>query len=421
MHLMEKHAPTILESVDAYFTEAAQAIGLPEEYVEILKAPERLLVVNIPARVGGKMKVLKGYRVQHSSVRGPYKGGIRYHPDVELDEVSALAALMTWKCSLLNIPYGGAKGGIACDPSLMSTRELEALTRRYVRMLMPNIGPHLDIPAPDVNTDERIMAWFVDEASVITGHNIMPIVTGKPLGLGGCLGRRESTGFGVATVTLAALEMMGADPRETTLAVQGFGKVASYAAINLAQAGCKVIGVIDITGGKFKASGLDMEALFSHARSKGNALSDYREPGAEDIGNEDLLTLDVDVLVPAAMENQVTEEIAQDVRAKLIVEGANGPVTAAADSILSQRGVIAVPDILANAGGVVVSYFEWVQNLQAYSWCLDEINERRDRLMVDTLREVWSVSKKMGVSLRTAAYCTAIRRVLEALQVRYNV
>ncbi|MEW6522886.1 MAG: Glu/Leu/Phe/Val dehydrogenase [Bacillota bacterium] len=415
------NATSLLDHVRSYFDDAADLIGLDPGYRQVLFYPERVLAVNIPAKVGGTLQVLRGYRVQHSSVRGPYKGGIRYHPAVEVDEITALAALMTWKCSLLNLPYGGAKGGVACDPALMSLAELELLTRRYVRMLMPNLGPLVDIPAPDVNTNERIMAWIVDEASVLAGYNVPSIVTGKPLTLGGSLGRREATGYGAASLALAALQLLGRDARDTTVAIQGFGKVGSWAARRLAEAGCKVVAVSDVSGGKYRALGLPVAQLAEFtAGPPEQFLHGCRVPGAEDLSNRDLLELDVDVLVPAAMENQITAEVAQNVKAALVVEGANGPTVPAADTILANKGCVVLPDILVNAGGVVVSYFEWVQNLQAISWSLAEIQQRLENVLVNGLHAVWEATQDLGITPRQAAYVLAIRRVDEVLKLRHD-
>ena len=409
----------LMESVQGYIADAADELSLSDSYREIISSPERCLIINIPARVGGKTKVLTAYRVQHSSVRGPYKGGIRFHPDVELEEVSGLASLMTWKCSLLGLPYGGAKGGIACDPTEMSEDELEALTRKYVRMMMPNIGPNVDIPAPDVNTDERIMAWIMDETSSLCGHNLTAAVTGKPLCLGGSLGRRESTGYGVARVALTTLGFLGRNPSECTAAIQGFGKVGTWAARELDRTGTRVVAVGDVTGGKFRPGGLDVEGLLNYTSSSpGHLLAGYWGEGVRDIGNLELLELDVDLLVPAALENAIDAGIAPGIRATLIVEGANGPITPGADALLAQRGAVVVPDILANGGGVIVSYLEWVQNMQCIQWSLGEVTDKLDSILSDRLREVWLAAQERGTSLRKAAYCLAIGRVMEALQMR---
>ncbi|MEW6522240.1 MAG: Glu/Leu/Phe/Val dehydrogenase [Bacillota bacterium] len=415
-------APTLLAGVRTYFDQAAERLGLDEDHRERLFHPERCLVVSIPVRVNGKCQVFKGYRVQHSSIRGPYKGGIRYHPDVDMDEVAALAALMTWKCALLDIPYGGAKGAIACDPSHMSSDALESVTRKYVRMLKPNIGPMVDIPAPDVNTDERTMAWFVDEASALAGYNVLATVTGKPLLLGGSLGRREATGYGLAYVTLEALNLLGRDPAQCTVAVQGFGKVGSWAASRLQEAGCRIVAVSDVTGGRFCAGGFDVQALMSHlSSSPDRGLSGYSPAGTQEITNEQLLTLDVDVLIPAALENQITPEVARRVKASMVVEGANGPTLPEADDILTSKGVVVLPDILANAGGVCVSYFEWVQNLESLAWKLPEVNQRLNEVMVRALHHVWALAGEYRVNHRTAAYMLAVKRVADVLKMRQNI
>lgn len=412
-------AATLLENVKTYFDEAASKINLDPAIKKVLTEPDRLLVVNIPTRVGGKVEVFQGYRVQHSNARGPYKGGIRYHPSVELEEVTALAALMTWKCALLNVPYGGAKGGISCDPTTMTTRELEALTRAYTRALMPVIGPHTDVPAPDVNTNEQMMAWMVDEASSIVGHSMLPLVTGKPIALGGSLGRRESTGYGVAAVTVAALKKMGIDPKTATIAVQGFGKVGGWTAERLHKWGCKVVAVSDISGGKYCKDGLDIAAMLEYTKtSKNHLIEGYTAPGVVDIDNDGLLTIDADVLIPAAMENQITADVAERMRVKLVVEAANGPVIPEGDAVMAKRGIISVPDILANAGGVTVSYFEWVQNLQGLSWGFDEVIEKLDKMMVGCLDDVWAEAKRLDCTLRTAGFALAIGRVVESLMLR---
>ena len=397
-------------------------MGLDPRVKKILTEPDRTIVVHMPTSVGGKLEVVQGYRVQHSNVRGPYKGGIRFHPDVELTEVTALAALMTWKCSLLNIPYGGAKGGITCDPTVMSNAELEALTRAYTRALYPNIGPQIDVPAPDVNTGEQTMAWIVDEASVIAGQKVLPIVTGKPLTFGGSLGRRESTGYGVAKVAYEALKKMGIDPKTARVAVQGFGKVGSWAAIRLAEWGCKIVALSDISGGKYNKDGLDMVAVQKHVNaSKRHLLEGYSAPGVVDVSNDDVLTIDCDVLIPAALENQITLDVAQRLKAKLVVEGANGPVVPDGDAEMAKRGIVSVPDILANAGGVTVSYFEWVQNLQGISWSFDEVISKLDKMMADCLDDVWKTSKELKCTLRTAAFVLAIRRVLDTMALKSDI
>ncbi len=409
-------ASTLLNNVQTFFNEAANRLNLSDDVRKVLMEPDRTVIVNIPMRVGGKLRMIQAYRVQHCNVRGPYKGGIRYHPDVDLDEVSALAGLMTWKCSLLNIPYGGAKGGVSIDPRELDARETEALTREYVRRFMPVLGPWVDVPATDVNTTEQMMAWMADEASVLAGYQMRPIVTGKPVLAGGSLGRRESTGYGVAIVTLKALEKMGLDPKETTIAIQGFGKVGSWAARRLYDAGCKIVAISDVSGGLYHADGLNVRELQEYtATSKNHLIEGYSVPGIKSISNDELLTVDADVLIPAAMENQITEDVARRMKVKLMVEAANGPTVAAADAILAERGIVCVPDILANAGGVTVSYFEWAQNLQGLAWSFDEVIAKLDGMMVSCLDEVWALSQAEKVTLRTAAFMLSIRRVVDSM------
>lgn len=410
---------TLLEGVRVYFDQAVQHLGLDEGYRERLFHPERSLVVSIPVLINGKWQVFKGYRVQHSSLRGPYKGGIRYHPDVDMDEVSALAALMTLKCALLDIPYGGGKGAVACDPTSLSAEALETITRKYVRLLWPNLGTMVDIPAPDVNTDEKTMAWFVDEAMALGGYGMLGTVTGKPLVLGGSVGRREATGYGLAYIGLEALEVMGRDPARCTVAVQGFGKVGRWAAAKLQEAGCRIVAVSDITGGKFCKDGLNVKAVMDQVtRAPAQGVAAYHAPGVKEINNQELLVLDVDVLIPAALENQITPEIARQLKASLVLEGANGPTLPEADDILTAKNVVVLPDILANAGGVCVSYFEWVQNLQCLAWDVAEVDRRLKGIMVRSLHEVWALAREHRVNHRTAAYMLAIKRVSDVLRMR---
>lgn len=408
---------SLLDNVKVFFDQAAKKMALDDGVRQMLEEPDRIIEVKIPGTENGKPRVFKGYRVQHNNARGPYKGGLRYHPSVEMDEVIALAALMTWKCSLLNIPYGGGKGGISCDPSKMTVKELESISRAFVRRLMPNIGPTVDVPAPDVNTNDQIMAWMVDEASQLAGESMLPLLTGKPVALGGSLGRRESTGYGVAIVAVEALKKIGVEPAKATAAVQGFGKVGGWAAERLYKLGVKVVAVSDISGGYYCKDGLNVVELMKYTNtSKGHLIEGYAAPGLTKISNDELLTLDVDLLVPAAMENQIDPGVAKRIRAKVIAEGANGPVTADGDAVLAQRGIVVIPDILANAGGVTVSYFEWVQNFQHLSWTFDEVMNKLDGMMVSCLSDVWAVSQKEKCSLRTAAFILAITRVVEAMK-----
>ncbi|MCR4404081.1 MAG: Glu/Leu/Phe/Val dehydrogenase [Candidatus Acetothermia bacterium] len=395
-------------------------LDLDRGLLEILKRPERVVEVSVPVVMDdGRIEVFTGYRVQHNSARGPYKGGIRYHPDVTLDEVKALAAWMTWKCAVVNIPYGGGKGGIKCDPTQMSEGELQRMTRRYVTMLLPLLGPEKDIPAPDVNTNATIMDWIMDTASIFSGHYLPGIVTGKSVELGGALGRREATGRGVTIITKEVLKRLGMSLQETTVAIQGYGNVGSVSATLLAQEGCRIVGVSDISGGFYNPNGLDIPDINRYVRtSPGHLLRGYTARGAAPISNEELLTLQADVLIPAAMECQITEENAPEVRARVIVEGANGPTTPEADLILEERGIYVVPDILANAGGVVGSYFEWVQSLQAFPWTEEETNARLARIMSQSFAEVWECARERSVTLRKAALMLAVNRVAEAIRRR---
>ena len=399
---------------------AADMLGLEPGMRAVLRVPERALTVAVPVRMDDKhVEVFTGYRVQHSSARGPCKGGLRYHPDVSLMETTALAMLMTWKCAVVGLPFGGAKGGVRCDPRWLTAGEVERLTRRYTTAIIPIIGSHQDIPAPDVNTDERVMAWMMDTFSMLAGHSELAVVTGKPVALGGSLGRQEATGRGVAVVALELLKRRRHEAADTTVAIQGFGKVGSAAAAALAQAGCRVVAVGDVTGGLYRRQGLDVESLRTHARRlPGGLLAGYIAPGVEHMAGSDLLELDVDLLVPAALEGQITAENAHRVKAQFIVEGANGPTTEAADRVLRERGATVVPDILANAGGVVVSYLEWVQGLQAFFWDADQVDRHLSRTMVRAFDQVWTLTEERGISLRSAAYVLAVGKVAEAIERR---
>ena len=407
---------TVLLQLD----DVAQRLNLDPGIHAILRQPERELTVAIPVAMDdGQIEVFTGYRVQHSSARGPCKGGVRYHPDVNLNEVRALAALMTWKCAVVNIPYGGAKGGVECDPRQMSENELCRLTRRFTAMIMPILGPRRDIPAPDVNTNPQTMAWMADTVSMLTGKTMMEAVTGKPISLGGSLGRREATGRGVAIITAELLKRHRQGLSDTTVAVQGYGNVGSAVAAILSQMGCKIVAVSDVSGGLFNPRGLDMASIDRHvAAHPARLLEGYKAPGVETISNEDLLLLDVGVLIPAALEHQIRADNAAQVRAKMIVEGANGPTTREADEILNDRGLIVVPDILANAGGVVVSYLEWVQDLQGFFWDEARINHELGSIMMRSLNEVWDYGREQQVPLRLGAYMLAVHRVAAAIQAR---
>jgi glutamate dehydrogenase (NAD(P)+) len=397
---------------------AAKSIGLDPGMHKMLSTPERALIVSVPVvRDDGSLEVFTGYRVQHSTGRGPGKGGIRFHPGVSLDEVTGLAMLMTWKCAVTDLPLGGAKGGVAFDPRTYSKREIERVTKRYTAAILPIIGPEQDIPAPDVNTDAQTMAWIVDTFTMITGKHSPEVVTGKPVDLGGSRGRHEATGRGVAFVTLELLRRMGRRIEGTRVAVQGFGNVGSFAALALSAAGCTVVAISDVSGGYADPKGFDVAKAIAHVKgTTGRTLEGL--PGAAAITNAELLAMDVDILIPAALEAQITAENAGDVRAKIIVEGANGPVTAEADRMLAARGITIVPDILANAGGVVVSYFEWVQSRAQFYWELDEVERRLEIYMRRAMESVLTKAKTYDATYREAAFIVAVERVAKAIEQR---
>ncbi|MBO3750362.1 Glu/Leu/Phe/Val dehydrogenase [Streptosporangiaceae bacterium NEAU-GS5] len=398
-----------LDAARAQLAGAARFLGLDDGLHRMLATPRRSLTVAVPVRrEDGRMEVVQGYRVQHNVSRGPAKGGIRFHPATDLAEVTALAMWMTWKCALVGIPYGGAKGGVAVDPGSLTTRELERVTRRYVNEILPLIGPEKDIPAPDVGTDEQTMAWIMDTYSVNAGYSVPGVVTGKPMTLGGSLGRAGATSRGVQLATQMAL---GSDPAGKTVAVQGFGKVGALAAQYLADAGMTVVAVSDASGGVHRAAGLDVTALRAWARENGSVPG---FPGGDPLTNDELLALDVDVLIPAALEGVLHAGNTPGVKARLIVEGANGPTTPEADLILADKGTTVVPDILANAGGVIVSYLEWVQNMQAYSWSAAEVEVRLADLMETAYGAVRDLSAERDISLRQAAHAIGVGRVAEA-------
>jgi len=405
-----------LDSMMKRFDEAANIIGLDESVYEILKYPAKSLTVNLPVTMdNGKVKVFEGHRVQHSTTLGPAKGGIRYSMDVDIDEVKALAAWMTWKTAIVGIPYGGGKGGIKCDPKKMSKGELERLTRAYAAALSDFIGPDKDIPAPDMNTGQQEMAWIVDEYSKIKGAFTPAVITGKPISLGGSLGRVEATGRGVMVCTRSAIAKLGLRPDECTCIVQGFGNVGSISAKLIALLGVKIIGISDVTGGYYNPEGISVEEAINYLKEKGN-LEGYK--GGKIVSNSEFIELDCTILVPAAMEDQITDKNAGNIKAKLIVEGANGPTSASADQILNDKGIMVVPDILANAGGVTVSYFEWVQNKMGYYWTEERVNRRADRLMKTAFDSVFESSNKHNVSMRTAAYIVAIEKVATTQKLR---
>ncbi|HET6780465.1 MAG TPA: Glu/Leu/Phe/Val dehydrogenase, partial [bacterium] len=395
---------------------AADLLPLKRGIREFLVQPHRELTINFPVKMDdGTVKVFTGYRVHHSTVLGPTKGGIRYYPHVDLDEVRALAMWMTWKCALMHLPYGGAKGGVACDPSSLSKGELERLTRRYATEISLFIGPDRDIPAPDVGTNDQIMAWIMDTFSMHAGHSTPAVVTGKPISIGGSAGRREATGRGVMITAREAAKARGISFSGSHIAVQGFGNVGSVAAYLMHDQGCRVVAVSDVQGGIYNPDGLDPRAALDYLKETGSVAG---FPGSEAVSNAELLELPCDFLVPAAIEGQITGENAARIKARIIVEGANGPTTPDADEILQERGVFVVPDILANAGGVIVSYFEWVQDLASFFWSEAEINERLERIMEQSFDGVAGLAKEREIDLRTSALLFAVRRVADALMTR---
>ena len=394
----------------------ADTFAIDPNLVNVLQECKKALSVSIPVSMDdGTTRVFQGYRVTHNVARGPSKGGIRYHGDVTLDEVKALAMWMTWKCALAGIPFGGAKGGVVCNPKTMSEGELQRMTRRFTSEIINEIGPEKDIPAPDVGTDGRVMAWIFDTYSMNKGHSVLGVVTGKPLTIGGSLGREEATARGALYCVREAVRKQQLSLQGTTVAVQGFGNVGSYLAKFLAEDGATVIAVSDSSSGLHNPNGIDVQAAIAHKRETGS-LAGFR--GAEAISNEDLLLLECDVLAPCALEQVITTENAHRVRAKIIVEGANGPVTPAADEILEEKGVLVLPDILANAGGVIVSYFEWVQGLQEYFWKEAEVNAKLNDIITRAFNETWALMESRSVSMRLAAYGLAVQRVAEATVTR---
>jgi glutamate dehydrogenase (NAD(P)+) len=407
---------SVYESMAARFDVAASKLQLEAGVKEYLRCPNREIIVHIPVAMdNGQLKVFDGYRVQHSIARGPCKGGVRYSPEVTLDEIRGLAAEMTWKCAVVNIPFGGAKGGIVCDPSQLSTGELERITRRYTAEILDYIGPERDVPAPDMNTNEQTMAWIMDTYSMHVRHTVTASVTGKPLDLGGSQGRREATGRGCMIVADEALKRFKWKPQTTRVIVQGFGNVGSQAARLMHEEGYKIVGVADIAGGVFNPSGLDIPALLEYAREK-NTVKDFAE--GESIGAHEILEQDCEVLLPAATESVITSKNAHKIKARILVEGANSPTTPPADDILFDRGVFVIPDILANAGGVTVSYFEWVQDRQGYFWHENLVNERLKSIMVAAFNDVVHYGEKHNVNNRVAAYMLAIDRVAFSLKLR---
>ncbi len=397
------------EGMMSRFDRAAELLDLDPGIYKILRNPEKQLIVSIPVHMdNGDVEVFTGYRVLYNTSRGPAKGGIRFDMQVNLEEVKALAAWMTWKCAVVNLPFGGAKGGVICDPAQLSVGELERLTRRYTSNIISLLGPDSDVPAPDVNTNERVMAWVMDTYSMHMRHTASAVVTGKPLELGGSAGRKEATGRGCMIVTREALRELGMPVRGTTVAVQGFGNVGSIAAMLLEREGCRVTAIGDRTGAVYNPQGIDVTAAIDYVRRNRDLVG---FAGGDAISNDELLTLNVDVLLPAAMENVITSKNAPKLQAKIICEGANGPTTAAADAILEEKGIFVIPDILANAGGVTVSYFEWVQNRGGYYWTEETVNTRLEEIMTRSFTDVRTLARTHKVNMRTAAYMLAISRV----------
>ena len=406
----------VYENMAARFDLAAAKLGLDEGLQKVLRSPNKEITIYIPVVMdSGAIEVFVGYRVQHSVVRGPGKGGIRFAPDVTLDEVRALASWMTWKCAVVNLPFGGAKGGVICDPQKLSRRELEAITRRYTAELLDFLGPERDVPAPDLGTNEQVMAWVMDTYSMHVRHTTTAVVTGKPLDLGGSRGRREATGRGCLLVCDQALKKLGRPREGQRVIIQGFGNVGSISAKLMHEAGYKIVGVADIHGGIYNPKGINVPKLLEHVLESGKVVG---FAGCDALSPHDILTLDCDILIPAAVENQITSRNAERIRAKVIVEAANGPTTALADDILADKKVFVVPDILANAGGVTVSYFEWVQDREGYFWPEAMVNERLEQMMVASFEDVYNYAQRHSVSLRIAAYMLAIDRVAFALKLR---
>lgn len=405
------------ESMMSRFHIAAQHLGLDDEIYNVLKSPARQVIVNLPITMDdGSIQVFEGYRVIHSTILGPSKGGVRYDMGVNIDEVKALAAWMTWKCAVVDIPYGGAKGGIKCNPRAMSAGEIERLTRSYTESMVDVFGEDRDIPAPDMGTGPREMAWMMDAYSRSKGMTVNAVVTGKPLVLGGSLGRTEATGRGVMVSALAAMEKLKINPYKATMAVQGFGNVGSFAALLLEERGATIKSISDISGAYFNDNGIDIKKAIEYRNNNNGTLEGF--DGAEKIEGNDLLTLEVDVLIPAAKEDVITHDNASKIQAKLIVEGANGPTSAKADNIINEKGIMVAPDILANAGGVTVSYFEWVQNRLGYKWTRERVNRRSDRIMKDAFEAVYKTSQEYDVPMRIAAYIVAIDKVAQTYKYR---
>lgn len=405
------------ESMMSRFDLASQTLGLDDEIYNVLKSPVKQVIVSLPVTMDdGSIRVFEGYRIIHSNILGPSKGGIRFDPDVNIDEVKALAAWMTWKCAVVDIPFGGAKGGVTCNPREMSSGEMERLMRAYTNAMLEVFGPDKDIPAPDMGTGPKEMAWLMDEFSRAHGMTINAVVTGKPIVLGGSLGREEATGRGVMVSAMVAMEKMKINPYKATCAIQGFGNVGSYAATLMEERGVTIVAISDITGAYYNKEGIDSRAAQVYRDEHDGLLTGF--PGAEIMDGDELLFLDVDVLIPAAKEDVITKHNADKIQAKLIVEGANGPTSYKADQIIRDKGILVVPDILANAGGVTVSYFEWVQNRLGFKWTRDRVNRRSDRIIKLAFNKVYKTSKKFDVTMRIAAYIVAIDKVSKTYKYR---
>ncbi|HEX8155413.1 MAG TPA: Glu/Leu/Phe/Val dehydrogenase [Thermoanaerobaculia bacterium] len=418
MTIVEKRPESLnpFEIAVHQFNLAADHLGLDDGMRKVLAAPKRALVVSIPVRMDdGRIEVFEGYRVQHNIARGPAKGGVRYHPGVTLDEVKALASWMTWKCAVVNIPFGGGKGGVICDPSKMSQAELERMSRRYFSEILQMVGPEKDIPAPDVNTNPQVMAWFLDTYSMMIGHTALGVVTGKPLAVGGSQGRNEATARGVLFTVIEAMKKKQMTMPGSTIVIQGFGNVGGNSAKLFHEAGCKVIAVSDVHGAIYNKGGLDVPALFEHVAREKRVVG---FAGAEAISNEQLLELPCDVLIPAALENQITGRNAPHIKARIVAEAANGPTTPDADLILADRGIFVIPDILCNAGGVTVSYFEWVQGLYSFFWDEAMVNTQLEKVMVKAFNDSYESAQKYKVDMRIGAQILAVGRVAEASTTR---
>jgi glutamate dehydrogenase (NAD(P)+) len=405
---------SLAEAAHYYFTQAAKALNLNPGMIKLLDKPMREVAVNIPlVKDDGSVEVYSGYRVQHNNACGPFKGGLRYAPSVDIEEVRGLATLMTWKCAVYGLPYGGGKGGINVDPRSLSIPELKRLTENFTAMIMPVIGPDVDVPAPDMNTSGREMGWIVRKASELAGHDMRATVTGKPLELGGSLGRTEATGRGVATAALRLLKHVNVDPKTVKVSIQGFGNVGSYTSLYLWEAGCKIVAISDISGGYINENGFNIPEAIAYVKNNPKHLLEGYTAGRP-VTNAEVLEANVDLLIPAAMENQITVANVNKIRAKYIVEAANGPTTPDADKVLAERGVPVVPDILANGGGVVVSYFEWVQNRQGFYWSFDDVTQKLIDKINESFDSMWDRAHKQGVSLRMAAFMNSIERVVKA-------